>query len=995
MKEGRTNLSFSDTFGQAAYTFGSTSQRQGCSMDSQYPGQRRQSAFSHPHFSYTLLLAAGALCAEAASAAGSCSGASTTLDGAFSTTCSLGPGEQVSISAQGSLNVQNGPAVSISHPGEGTSSVSNAGSLNGSEGIRLQGTLASGQLYNRTSGQIVGASEALLLDNSRYTGDVRNEGSAQGGTVGARLVDSTLAGFFMNHGTLRGEDAGISLERSSVGYLINNGTIQAHEIGSTGVSINAGRITRELLNNGEIRPGDQGVGLSLSGGTVAEGSVGNTGQITGHKAVYFNDVTVQGQFYNTGRIASTAVDVGGDNGQIAVNMVNSADRWGFCQWFGRQYRKRLPGRFDAPGHDRRRMDQRRRHPGREWRAALSHAHRGQFRHLRQHHSVLPRREPDRQQHRRALDQPRPGQRARSTAREWRGARRLSQQRHAAGGGRGVSLVDGAQVTGGFNNAGLIQGKQYSLYVSDDSQLASLNIAGTGTARFDGAVYAPRTQATLFSNAQYQMKGGDQWQVAGFTQRGTLVLAAPSKRETPAVITGNFRQAAGAVLRTQVLDQTHYGQLKVSGTATLPSQARIDVDVVRADQPFTVARLQGVISAGKLVSDGTFNVSGNSALFDFGAVKNGNAVDLTLQAKSTEGVSQASAAVAGGQGAARVLDAELAKGSASPLAAYFVGATSQAQVASRVAQTLPQGNDSLRASQAMLGDINQALQERLTPAESGLPMGAWSQSFSRLAGRDGGASLGSSGTLVGVDTATGPGTKVGMAFAYANGGSGGLGDGTARGSQSQLWQFTGYRAVTLAPGMQWLSYAGAGRANQQATRSLAFDTFGGQARAEYASQVATLGSSLSQAFALSDSTQLTPSLRLDYNHIRDQGYRERGPASLGPVLLSVQARQSDQLIAGFDTRLDQRLSENGAALRLSLGVGYDLINASNEQVAQFAGAPDSPFKVAGSRASPWLARASLGLSAPLPGGVQLGVSYSAQTRSDYAEQQAQVAISKAW
>lgn len=964
-------------------------------MDSQYPGQHRQSAFSHLQLRYTLLLAASALCAEAASAAGSCSGASTTLDGAFTTTCSLGPGEQVSITAQGSLNVQNGPAVSISHSAEGASSVSNAGLLNGSQGIRLQGAQASGQLYNQASGRIIGTSEALLLDNSYYTGDLRNEGSAQGGTVGVRLVDSTLAGFLINYGNLQGEDAGIGIERSSVGYLINRGTVRAREIGSTGISINAGRITRELLNTGEIRPGDQGIGLSLTGGTVAEGPVGNTGQITGHKAVYFNDVTVQGQFYNTGSIASTAVDVGGDNGQIAVSMVNSRIGGDFTNgsegriengyqgvsmrrvtiggdWINagsiqaengvRLYRTRIEGDFDTFG-------------------SITAFYRG----VNLIDSSIGGRWINRGQvtGREGL---------RVSGGELGGFLNSGTLRGEA---VGVSLVDGAQVTDRFNNAGVIQGKQYSLYVSEDSQLANLNIAGNGTARFDGAVYAPRTQATLFSNAQYQMSGGDQWEVAGFTQRGTLVLAAPSKRQTPAVITGNYRQAAGAVLRTQVLDQTHYGQLKVSGTATLPSQARIDVDVARADQPFTVERLQGVISAGKLVSDGTFNVTGNSALFDFGAVKNGNAVDLTLQAKSAEGVSQASAAVAGGQGAARVLDAELAKGSASPLAAYFVGATSQAQVASRVAQTLPQGNDSLRASQAMLGDINQALQERLTPAEGLAPAGAWRQSFSRLAGRDGGASLGSSGTLVGVDTAAGPDTRVGMAFAYANGGSGGLGDGTARGSQAQLWQFTGFRAVTLAPGMQWLSYAGAGRANQQATRSLAFDTAGGQARAEYASQVATLGSSLSQAFTLSDSTQLTPSLRLDYNHIRDQGYRERGPASLGPVLLSVEARQSDQLIAGFDTRLDQRLSESGAALRLSIGVGYDLINANNEQVARFAGAPDAPFKVAGSRASPWLARASLGLSAPLPGGVQLGVSYSAQTRSDYAEQQAQVAISKAW
>lgn len=964
-------------------------------MDSQYPGQRRQSAFLNLHIPYSLLLAATALCAEAASATGSCNGPNTTLNTRNTLGCALGPAERVTITAQGSIEVQSGPAIDIAHPVEGTSSVTNAGLLKGGQGIRLQGTQASGQLYNQAGGQLVGAGEALLLDNSRYTGDFRNEGSAQGGTVGVRFIDSTLAGFLMNYGSIQGEDAGISIERSSVGYLINNGTVRAREVGSAGVTVNAGRITRELLNNGQIRSGDQGFGLSLTGGTVVEGPVGNTGQITGHTAVYLDNVIVQGEFYNTGRIASTAADVGGDNGQIAVDMINAQIGGDFTNGSGatiekgyqgvsmrrvtiggdwnnagsiqaengvRLYRTRIEGNFDTFG-------------------SISALYRG----VNLIDSSIGGRWINRSQvsGREAL---------RASGTELGGFLNSGALRGQA---IGVSLVDGAEVTGNFNNAGLIQGKQYSLYVSDDSHLPNLNIAGVGTARFDGAVYAPNTQATLFSNAQYQMKGGDQWTVAGFTQRGTLVLAAPTKRETPAVITGDYRQAPGAVLRTQVLDQTHYGQLRVSGTATLPSQARIDVDVTRADQPFTLGRLQGVISAGTLVSDGTFNVTGNSALFDFAAAKNGNAVDLTLQPKRADGVRQASAAVAGGQGAARVLDEELAKGSASPLSAYFVGAASQAQVASRVAQVLPQGNESLRANQAMLGDISQALLDHAGTTSAVSPAGAWAQSFNRLASREGGGSLGSSATLVGFDTPTGQTTRVGMAFTSASGGSGGLSEGSARGSQTQLWQFTGYRAVTLAPGMQWLTYAGAGRSTQRVTRSLAFDSLGGQARADYASHVATFGSSLSQRLEVGQSTQLTPSLRLDYNHIRDEGYRERGSANLAPMLLEVQARQSDQLIAGLDTRLDHRLGESGAALRVSVGVGYDLINSDNPQLARFSGAPETAFETSANSASPWLARASLGLSAPLPGGAQLAFTYSAQSRSDYAEQQAQLAITKAW
>ncbi|WP_263265163.1 autotransporter outer membrane beta-barrel domain-containing protein, partial [Pseudomonas sp. RIT-PI-S] len=480
--------------------------------------------------------------------------------------------------------------------------------------------------------------------------------------------------------------------------------------------------------------------------------------------------------------------------------------------------------------------------------------------------------------------------------------------------------------------------------------------------------------------------GDSWTVDSLVNRGTLVLGRPAIRGTVASVTGDYVQGSGAVLRTQVKDNTHYGQLVVSGTATLPSQARIDVDVANASQPFTVSRLQNVLSAGSLQSDGTFAVTSNSALFDFGAVKDANTVDLTLSAKSTRGVSAAAnaAGLSQAKGAAQVLDQQLALGSASALTPYFVSATSNAEVASSLAQTLPQNNDSLRASQAALSAIGLAVQERMGIANGllgadGLANQAsfWSKPFSYASGHGGG----SQGSVMGMDTRLSPTSRAGFAFAYANGENA---NPQGQSSQLDLWQFLGYRSYALAPNTELMLYAGAGNNTVEGERTLNLAGASGTAKGSYDSVTATVGASLGHSFQLSEQTRLLPALRLDFNHIRDEAYREHGADSLSPLLLEVDARRSNQLIAGLDGTLGHQFTPR-TALKLNLGVGYDLINDDGAVRAAFAGAPGQRFTVAGEQASPWLLRSGAGLATTFSNGAELSVNYDAQTRSDFTDQ----------
>ncbi|MFF7708878.1 autotransporter domain-containing protein [Pseudomonas sp. NPDC007930] len=790
----------------------------------------------------------------------------------------------------------------------------------------------------RNSGSL--SSEALgviWLRHTEVTGDLLNN---RAGTVtytsdapesvALRLDASTLHGSIANNGTLNG---GLRSDHSQLdGSLTNRGVIDAQEWGSYGVRLLYTEVGGDVVNRGEVLGSPFGTAMALSFGSVA-GDVINSNLISGNNGMVIGTETLGGSFINSGVIEAKFNPDGGGralsigNTQVQGDVKNS-------------------GTVEGPS------------------AGL----------------VLTNTQV--------------------------AGRLYNSGRISAGYGSngdssaiGVAVNGTTQLNGGLVNSGLLQGRAYALYVQPTARLDALNIAGNNTAIFDGAVYAPSTTVNLYSNATYTLQDGNRFSVANFINRGVLGVAAtsPGGASALATIDGDYHQAAGATLRTQVLDAEHYGQLVVSGTATLPSQAKIDVDVANANQPFTTARLNAVLSAGSLKSDGSFAVSSNSALFDFGAQKVGNQVDLTLSAKPTSSARAAvqGAGLAEAGGAAQVLDAQFAQGSASPLSAYFVSATSQAEVARAVGQALPSGDANLRASQAALGQISDALQARLVPA--GLPAiglaqapAFWSQPFNSLANRPG-ASQASSGQVLGFDTRTSPTQRVGMAFAYARGASQGQSLGPAQDSRLDLWQFTGYSAHSLAPGTELLLYAGAGHNRVDNQRALALGGASGAAKASYDSLFATLGASLGHAYQVSQATRLTPSLRLDYNHIRDDGYRESGGSAIAPLLLSVDGRQTDQLIAGLDGRLEHAFSPGGASLRLTLGVGYDLLNQPGEVTARFAGAPGQRFTVRGERADPWLLRGGVGLAAPLSATAKLTVGYSLQQRSDFTDQGGNVGV----
>ncbi|MBA1290050.1 autotransporter domain-containing protein [Pseudomonas japonica] len=808
------------------------------------------------------------------------------------------------------------------------------------DAIQLIGGSIGGDLIN--SGSLQAGRDAIYISGTDIGGSLINAGDIKGEN-GAYIQFARIGGDVQTWGSIEGSDRGLVLVNSTVeGRVVNDGDISGGVDPFTLLTVTVGD---DVVNRGRIVGGS---GAAISGSTIG-GDIINQGSILTYLSqTSINDSAIKGRFANYGTIGTQ----GGDTAWSGLSVSGST----------------VGGEFT--------------NAGKIIGAGTSYA-------LDISNSTLS----GRLVNRGSIT----GARALNVTDSTLAS--VTNTGTLKGRERGVSVQGESELAGGLVNAGLISGSEYSLYVDLASTLNNLYIAGNDTARFAGEVYAPNTTATLYSDATYSLRARDRWTVDSFINRGTLVLAASTSRSaTPATITGDYSQRNGGVLRTEVQDQTHYGKLVVTGTATLPSQALIDVDVANASQPFRVSQLQDVLSAGTLKSDGTFAVSGNSALFDFGAVKDGNTVDLTLAAKSATGAraAVASSGLASAAGVAGVLDAEFAKGSSSSLAPYFVSATSTAQVANALSQTLPLGNASLRASQAALGEISQALQERLVPVTSELPSlrmapTLWSKPFTSLASGARGSSSGS-GQVIGMDTRTSSTQRVGLAFAYADGDTQGDALGNGQNSRLDLWQFTGYSAYTLAPDTEFMLYAGAGHNRVAGERSLALSGVSGKAKGEYDSLFATVGASLGHAYRLSEATRFVPSARLDYNHIRDEGYREQGSSSIAPLLLSVEGRETDQLIAGLDGRLEHEFSPGGSRLQLNLGVGVDLINDANGVTASFAGAPGQRFETRGSEASPWLMRGGLSLVTPLTAsGAELTVNYSAQSRSDYDDSATTVAV----
>lgn len=487
--------------------------------------------------------------------------------------------------------------------------------------------------------------------------------------------------------------------------------------------------------------------------------------------------------------------------------------------------------------------------------------------------------------------------------------------------------------------------------------------------------------------------------------GTL---APGDSVGTLTVTNNVTLNAGSTFYTMVASNNAYGKLNVTGTTVLPDHANIVVDVIGSGYN-TTGKLDNIISAGTLNSNGTFNVTDNALLFNFGAVKDGNTVDLTV-AHDTSVKLQNIVANAGNRsaiGAARAIDSELTRHPTSNLAGMFGGFSNgqETQLSNAVSQTLPLlTGGSTAVAQSVLGRVNrivQARQDSVNGLSSGdsvfgdkdmwfKPFGSWADQHDR--GGVSGYSANTGGIALGADAAISPVSRLGFAFAYANSSVTSNSSVAPNSANTDVYQLLGYGSRKLDANTELTYQAGLGQNATDGHRTLSFAS--GTADASYHSLTATAGVGLEKTFNLNEQTSFLPSIRADYTWIKDRAYRETGSASVSSLLLDVASRSSDELILGVNGKINHRLNSS-TTVNANAGVGYDAINKNAPILASYAGAPEASFATYGIDQSPWLARGGLGLVHKTKGGTEINVRYDAEYRSGFLNNSASAKLSWAF
>ena len=581
---------------------------------------------------------------------------------------------------------------------------------------------------------------------------------------------------------------------------------------------------------------------------------------------------------------------------------------------------------------------------------------------------------------------------------------------------GIRVEENSHV-GNIDNSGTIEGGLAAILApeADSNSIYSINLLGTD-ARLIGDVYAPSATVAIKYGAVFSTENA--YAVQGFIIEngamlnmgignsttgdlasgitvsnaldnfGTLNLASG----VTGTLHGDYQQSNSGLLRIGVASDSSYGKLVVDGTATLASNAKIVVDVSNPNYSFSAKSLQDVLSASSLSSDGSFTVSDNSQLFDFGAVKDGNTVDLTLVKSSSVLDSVINTGNSPARGAAGVLDEAIGNDPGGELAGYFVGLSSEQEVSDAVTQTLPTvaGNTSNAIGNTLSG-INRVIQARQGD-NSGLSSGdapqaednLWIKTFGSWAEQDeregiSGFDADTQGLAIGADAAVSDNTRLGLAFAYAQTNLDNDSNIAPQSADIDTFQLIGYGSYALAPNTELNFQLDGGQNRTDSKRNMPFAD--ATAKADFDGYNVHAGVGIGHSMRLSEQLTFVPSARADYTWIESESYREKGAGALN---LDVDSNDAEELLLSVDGKVEYSLSD-ATVVSANLGAGYDVIDEDSSITSTYAGASGAAFKTPGLDLEPWLARAGFGLSHTLASGTEVSLRYDAEARSDFTNQ----------
>lgn len=599
----------------------------------------------------------------------------------------------------------------------------------------------------------------------------------------------------------------------------------------------------------------------------------------------------------------------------------------------------------------------------------------------------------------------------------------------AGASRAGILIYGASstITSSITNAGTISGTSYAILdkaTGGNANVSTINITGS-SASFSGDVKVLNADVYVksggtFSNtnafetksfnientATFNMGVGTKIALGqngvkttnGFSNSGTLSIAAGV---TP-LITGNYTQASTGTFKTTLTNDTTFGKVSVTGTATLPSSAKIDVNVTGSPALTVGTTLSNVIAAATLTSDGTYSVTDNSLLYNFRAVKNGNAVDIIID----KGLAVADSLAATGNktsgGAGAVLDRIASSGNASTamnnVLTTLSNLGSSTAVSNAVNQTLPllTGNSQMAANSALSG-INRVIQARID-ANRGMSSGDdfigdknfWMKPFASRADQNdrngvSGYKATVYGLAVGVDHGLSPALRVGGAFAYAKSDINSKSPNAPQGTDIDIYQLIGYGSYALNERAEFNFQVDMGQNKNAGRRQIPF--MSAEATSRYSTDTAHLGIGIGRGYPLSSQTTLTPSVRVDYTWLRDRSYTETGAGALN---LAVNGRTSEAFLVSTDAKVAHQLSDE-TTVTANVGLGYDAMSKQSSITAAFAGSGGGSFVTYGLDPRPWVVNAGIGAIYKTRSGLEMTGRYDTEHRSGFLNQTASLKL----
>ncbi|WDZ95787.1 autotransporter domain-containing protein [Herbaspirillum sp. WKF16] len=465
----------------------------------------------------------------------------------------------------------------------------------------------------------------------------------------------------------------------------------------------------------------------------------------------------------------------------------------------------------------------------------------------------------------------------------------------------------------------------------------------------------------------------------------------------------YNQISGQTLTIGASSSANYGKLNVTGVATFNAGANLAVDVASVNTLAKDQTLSGVISAGTLNAT-TFNVTDNSALLNFTAVRNGNTVDLNVSSASTIFDAANNQGMRPAYAAARILDTWSSTGDTGTVISAFNRLPDQSGIARAVNQTLPQ-NGSAQATMGALSSINRIIAGRFANTGSGISSGeesinrqVWIKPFGSYASQDdannvSGFKANTYGLAAGIETDIGSegDTRVGLSYAYAstrvNGNTALTGTDSNTKIDSNL--IAVYASKPLKENLALNLQMDLGWNDNRSARNINFGGINRTANGSYGALSFHTGASLSQAISIDPANTFFPSIRADYTRLKGRSYTETGADALN---LSVDGKTTEAFVIGVDGRVVHAIDAH-SQVDATVGAGYDTINNKGDLVASYAGTPGQSFVATGLDHGPWLFKAGLGYTYKFKQGTDISVRYDAEGRSGFMNQAA--SIKAAW